>query len=92
MNYLLNNTSAQDLDVTIRCANSNGHDFDLERLKATLADERQSTGARTTIIKLLEREIKRQEKSQSIERECCGTFFRTPHRATCPKYRGKKPA
>jgi hypothetical protein len=23
------------------------------------------------------------------ERECCGTFPRTPHRATCAKYRGK---
>ena len=27
------------------------------------------------------------------ERVCCGTFPRTPHRATCEKYRGKfKPA
>jgi hypothetical protein len=25
-----------------------------------------------------------------IERECCGTFFRTPHRSTCKNYRGKK--
>ena len=25
-----------------------------------------------------------------LERECCGTFFRTPHRSTCPKFRGKK--
>ena len=24
-----------------------------------------------------------------IERECCGTFPGTPHRATCAKYRGK---
>lgn len=24
------------------------------------------------------------------ERECCGTFPRTPHRSTCAKYRGKK--
>lgn len=23
------------------------------------------------------------------ERDCCGTFPRTPHRATCAKYRGK---
>lgn len=23
------------------------------------------------------------------ERECCGTFPRTPHRSTCAKYRGK---
>ena len=28
-----------------------------------------------------------------IERDCCCTFPRTPHRATCAKYRGKfKPA
>ena len=26
------------------------------------------------------------------ERDCCGTFPRTPHRSTCPKYRGKKAA
>jgi len=24
------------------------------------------------------------------ERECCGTFPKTPHRATCEKYRGNK--
>jgi hypothetical protein len=24
------------------------------------------------------------------ERECCGTFAGSPHRATCAKYRGKK--
>lgn len=29
-------------------------------------------------------------ESDMIERECCGTFFRTPHRSTCKKYRGKK--
>jgi hypothetical protein len=23
------------------------------------------------------------------ERDCCGTFPNTPHRCTCPKYRGK---
>ncbi len=29
----------------------------------------------------------------SPERECCGTFAGSPHRATCEKYRGKfKPA
>lgn len=62
MNYLLNNTSAQDLDVTIRCANSNGRPFEIERLQASLDNERKSTGARKTIIRTLEREIKRQEK------------------------------
>lgn len=25
-----------------------------------------------------------------IERDCCGTFPRTPHRSTCKHYRGKK--
>lgn len=25
-----------------------------------------------------------------FKRECCGTFFRTPHRSTCQNYRGKK--
>ncbi len=25
-----------------------------------------------------------------IERSCCGTFFNTPHRSTCKKFRGKK--
>lgn len=27
---------------------------------------------------------------EEVERPCCGTFYRTPHRSTCPKYRGKK--
>ena len=62
MNYLLNNTSAQDLDVTIRCAHSNGRPCEIERLQASLDNERKSTGARKTIIRTLEREIKRQEK------------------------------
>lgn len=65
MNHLLNNTSAQDLDVTIRCANINHRPFDIERLKASLDNERKSTGARTTIIKTLEREIKRQMKAKA---------------------------
>lgn len=62
MSYLLNNTSAQDLYSTIRCAISNGRPFEIERLQASLENERKSTGARKTIIKLLEREIRRQEK------------------------------
>lgn len=63
MGYLLNNTSAQDLDVTIRCAISNDRPFEVDRLKASLDAERRSAGARKTIIKLLEREIKRQKKA-----------------------------
>lgn len=62
MSYLLNNTSAQDLDSTIRCAISNSRPFDIERLQASLDNEKKSTGARKTIIRLLEREILRQEK------------------------------
>ena len=62
MSYLLNNTSAQDLDSTIRCAISNNRPFDIERLQASLEDERSRIAPRTTIIKLLEREIRRQEK------------------------------
>lgn len=63
MNGLLNNTSAQELDSTIRCANLNHHPFSLERLRTSLDAERRSAGARSTIIKLLEREIKRQESA-----------------------------
>ena len=62
MSYLLNNTSAQDLDVKIRCANLNGRPFEIKRLQASLEDERIRIAPRTTIIKLLEREIQRQEK------------------------------
>lgn len=29
---------------------------------------------------------------KELERECCSTFHRTPHRSTCEKFRGKKPA
>ena len=62
MSSLLNNTSAQDLDSTIRCAISNSRPFEIERLQASLDNERKSTGERKTIIRLLEREIRRQEK------------------------------
>lgn len=42
----------------------------------------QHTGRRISALDLL-----------PPERECCGTFPNTPHRSTCPKYRGKfKPA
>lgn len=30
------------------------------------------------------------ETNKMVERKCCGTFFRTPHRSTCPNWRGKK--
>lgn len=41
--------------------------------------------ARQTIVSL-----KCEPPQEPIERECCGTFFRTPHRSTCPNWRGKK--
>jgi hypothetical protein len=62
MNDLLNYCSAADLNSLIRCSVSNNHPFSLDRLYRSLANERASTGARSTIIKLLEREIRRQEK------------------------------
>lgn len=62
MRHLLNNTSVQDLDSTIQCANINGRPFDLKTLMESLAAEWNSTSPRVTIIKRLEREIKRQEK------------------------------
>ena len=66
MSYLLNNTSAQDLDSTIRCAIGNGRPFEILRLQESLDDERKRTGARKTIIRLLEREIKRQQKAEKM--------------------------
>lgn len=62
MDSLLNHTSAQDLDSTIRCAISNGRPFAIDILRASLDNERKSVGARKTIIGRLEREIRRQEK------------------------------
>ncbi len=58
--YLLCHTSADDLKVTIQCANSNGRPFSLDLLQRSLDQERKGAGPRKTVIKLLEREIKRQ--------------------------------
>ena len=33
-----------------------------------------------------------QPSADNPDRACCGTFKGTPHRSTCAKYRGKKPA
>ncbi|MBK5915120.1 hypothetical protein [Rhodocyclus purpureus] len=62
MAYLLNNTSAQDLASTIRCAIDNGRPFAIDRLQASVEEERKSATPRKTIIRMLEREIRRQEK------------------------------
>jgi hypothetical protein len=65
VSHLLNHTSADELASSIRCAIDNGHPFEIERLKASLDNERKSTGPRKTIINLLEREIRRQEKGHA---------------------------
>jgi hypothetical protein len=64
--YLLCNTSADDLKVTIQCANMNGRPFSLDLLLRSLDQERKGAGPRKTIINLLEREIKRQNKITEI--------------------------
>lgn len=58
----LQHTSAADLDSTIRCAIANGRPISLAELRAARDAEAASVGARVTIIKLLEREIRRQER------------------------------
>lgn len=60
----LRHTSAADLDSTIRCAVSTGRPIAIAELRAERDAEAASTGARVTIIKLLEREIRRQERSK----------------------------
>ena len=62
MASLLNHTSADDLKSTLRCARSNGRPFAIERLQASLDDERNGNAPRKSIIALLEAEIRRQEK------------------------------
>ena len=65
MSYLLNHTSVDELNSSIRCAIDNGCPFEIERLKASADNERKSTGPRKTIINLLEREIRRQERGRA---------------------------
>jgi hypothetical protein len=55
-------TSVADLDSSIRCAVSNGRPIDLATLRDALKTEYASRGRRSSVIKLLSREIKRQEK------------------------------
>ena len=59
----LNHTSAADLDSTIRCSIATHRPIPLTELRAAHKNESTSTGARVTIIKLLDREIKRQERA-----------------------------
>jgi hypothetical protein len=52
------------LDSYIRCANSNNTPLDLATLKMAREIEQLSPGCRLTMIRLLDREIRRQEKVQ----------------------------
>lgn len=61
MSTLLNHTGAQDLDSSIRCSIITGHPFTIDRLQESLDDERQNS-SRKTVIRLLEREIRRQHR------------------------------
>jgi hypothetical protein len=53
------------LDDSIRAANATGHPLDLATLKLARDFEQRSAGARLTMIRLLDREIRRQEKAQA---------------------------
>lgn len=58
-------TSVADLDSSIRCAIGNNRPIDLNTLRDALKAEYASRGRRSSIIKLLSREIKRQEKGSA---------------------------
>jgi len=55
-------TSVDDLDSSIRCAITNNRPIPLDTLREALKAEYASRGCRSSVIKLLSREIKRQEK------------------------------
>jgi hypothetical protein len=60
----LNLLTAHDLDSTIRCHAAQGRPIAIAELRQARDAEAASTGARVTIIKLLEREIRRQERAK----------------------------
>ena len=60
---LLNCTSADDLKVSIKCSVANNRPFPRELIEASLDNERRSVGSRTTVIKTLEAELRRQHKA-----------------------------
>lgn len=55
-------TSVADLDSSIRCAIANSRPIPLDTLREALKAEYASRGRRSSVIKLLSSEIKRQEK------------------------------
>ena len=53
------------LDAAIRSANAQGHPLDLATLKQAREFEQHSPGCRLSMIRMLDREIRRQEKAQA---------------------------
>jgi hypothetical protein len=64
----LTGSGAGCLDSFIRCANSNDTPLDLATLRMAREIEQHSPGCRLTMIRLLDREIRRQEKAQAKAR------------------------
>jgi len=62
------NSGCGCLDDSIRSANTNGCPLDLATLKLAREFEQRSPGCRLTMIRMLDREIRRQEKDQSKNR------------------------
>ena len=54
-------TSVDDLASTIRCAVDTGRTIPIKTLREAMDKEYTSRGSRVSVIKLLNREIKRQE-------------------------------
>lgn len=61
------NTSAQELDASIRCSVANRRPYPLDLLRSERAREAAGVGPRTTVLKILDREIRRQEKAARRE-------------------------
>jgi hypothetical protein len=53
------------LDSYIRCANSNHTPLDLATLRLAREIEQHYPGSRVTMIRILDREIRRQERAQA---------------------------
>lgn len=62
---LLTGSGAGCLDASIRCANANNNPLDMATLRMAREIEQHSAGCRLTMIRLLDREIRRQEKAQA---------------------------
>lgn len=58
---LLNNTGVDDLSASIRCSVTTDRPYSLQLLLDSLEDEQLRNSPRKGVIRLLEREIKRQK-------------------------------